>query len=183
MIKIYLLIVFVISLINGCTSIDYTRPASKQPPVYERSTAPGTQSSETKSHEPDIYDIEQQPKVITTAALDRGRTVKTKSNSVPASRQAVLDLLAQSKSAIEQQHYDDAENLLKRALRIEPGNAWLWHNMAVVKFYQGDYQQAIQQALKSNNLEKNNHQLKTNNGKIIKQSYIEIGEPEKARQY
>ena len=173
MIKIYLLMLFIISLINGCSSIDYSRRGAedssyKKPPVEER-----TVENEALN----------QPKVITTAALDRNVPVKQKKTSPPASRQAVLDLLAQSKSAIEQNNYDDAESLLKRALRIEPGNAWLWHNMAVLKFYQEDYQQAIQQALKSNNLEKNNPQLRKNNSKVIKQSYIELGEPQKAQQY
>lgn len=178
MIKIYLLILFIISLINGCTTIDYSRPRTgtgtesdsshKMPPVDDRTAA---------------SDELQQPRVITTAALDHGLPVRQKKNSPPASRQAVLDLLAQSKAAIEQSDYNDAEGLLKRALRIEPGNAWLWHNMAVLKFYQQDYQQAIQQALKSNNLGKNSPQLKRNNSKIIRQSYIELGEPQKAQQF
>lgn len=172
MIKIYLLMVLIISLINGCTSIDYTRPAEQKAPVSE----PAAQGRSAE-------EVIQQPKVITTAALDNRQTIKTQQKSVPASRQAVLDLLAQSKAAIDQQNYDEAENLLKRALRIEPGNAWLWHNMAVVKFYQNDFQQAIQQALKSNNLINNSPKLRANNGKIIKQSYIELGEPEKARHY
>ncbi|MCK5647640.1 MAG: tetratricopeptide repeat protein [Gammaproteobacteria bacterium] len=179
MIKIYLLIVFIISLINGCTSIDYSRPKADSPynipPVDDRSTVNDNRTSTS--------DEFQQPKIITTAALDRSLTVRQTSKSPPASRQAVLDLLAQSKSAIEQNNYNDAEGLLKRALRIEPSNAWLWHNMAVLKFYQQDYQQAIQQALKSNNLEKNNSQLRTNNAKVIRQSYIELGEPKKAQQY
>jgi len=179
MIKIYFLIVFIVSLINGCTSIDYTRTT---PPVYERS---GTdeQAVRQMDEQTRIQDDEQQAKVITTAALDRGQPAKTVKKSVPASREAVLDLLAQSKSAITEQQYDEAESLLKRALRIEPGNPWLWHNMAVVKFYQEDYQQAIQQALKSNNLQKNNQQLEINNAKIIKQSYIELEELEKAEKY
>lgn len=172
MTKLYLLILFIISLINGCTTIDYSRTdtdSSKiKPPVYERSS-----DSET----------EQQPRVITTAMADQAQPVKLKKKSPPPSRQAVLDLLAQSKSSMDESNYDEAESLLKRALRIEPGNAWLWHNMAVLRFYQEDYQQAIQQALKSNNLEKNNAQLKTNNSKIIKQSYIELGDLKKAQQY
>ncbi|WP_198264816.1 tetratricopeptide repeat protein [sulfur-oxidizing endosymbiont of Gigantopelta aegis] len=172
MIKIYLLIIFILSLINGCTSIKdspYNRTSMPdKPPVEDR-----TVNSEDQ----------HQPKVITTAALDRGTPMTRKKSSPPASREAVLDLLAQSKSAIEQYDYNSAENLLKRALRIEPGNAWLWHNMAVLKFYQQDYQQAIQQALKSNNLGKNNPQLKKNNSKVIKQSYIELGEPQKAQKY
>ena len=172
MIKLYPLVLFIISLINGCSTVDYSRrgadPLYKMPPVDERSTA---------------SDELPQPKIITTAVLDRSLSVNRKKHSPPASRQAVLDLLAQSKLAIEQYKYDDAEGLLKRALRIEPSNAWLWHNMAVLKFYQEDYQQAIQQALKSNNLEKNNPQLRKNNSKVIKQSYIELGEPQKAKQY
>ncbi|MCU7939005.1 MAG: tetratricopeptide repeat protein [gamma proteobacterium symbiont of Bathyaustriella thionipta] len=172
MTKLYLVILFIISLINGCTSIDYSRPDTdlndKYPPVNDRSSENTTQ---------------QQPRVITTALAEQAQPVKFKKKSPPPSRQAVLDLLAQSKNSMDQYHYDEAESLLKRALRIEPGNAWLWHNMAVLKFYQEDYQQAIQQALKSNNLEKNNTQLKLNNTKIIKQSYIELGDLEKARQY
>jgi len=162
MLKIYILILFIISLINGCSSIDYSRPEAALPPVYEASR---------------VEELEQveQPKVITSAAVTNTQVAKVKKKSVPASRAAVLDLLAQSKSAIEQQQYNEAENILKRALRIEPGNAWLWHNMAVIKFYQEDYQQAIQQALKSNNLGKNNQQLTSNNEKIIKQSKIELG--------
>lgn len=172
MTKLYLLLLFIISLINGCTSIDYSRPDAnsddKYPPVYER-------TSENA--------LAQQPRVITTAMAEQAQPIKLKKKSPPPSRQAVLDLLAQSKSAMEENQYDEAEGLLKRALRIEPGNAWLWHNMAVLKFYQEDYQQAIQQALKSNNLEKNNPQLKLNNSKIIKQSYIELGDLKKAQQY
>lgn len=172
MMKIYLLILFIISLINGCTSIDYsnreTESIYEKPPVEERITV--------------LEDV-QQPKVITTAALDRDLSVKPKSSAPPASRQAVLDLLEQSKSAMQEGEYQDAEGLLKRALRIEPGNAWLWHNMAVLKFYQEDYQQAIQQALKSNNLGKNSPELRSNNSKVIKQSYIELGEPQKAERY
>jgi len=172
MTKLYLLILFIISLINGCTSIDSSRSDTdlkdNNPPVYE-------QSSQTA--------IEQQPRVITTALAESSQAVKFKKKSPPPSRQAVVDLLVQAKSSMEELHYDEAESLLKRALRIEPGNAWLWHNIAVLKFYQEDYQQAIQQALKSNNLEKNNAELKINNAKVIKQSYIELGDLKKAQQY
>lgn len=172
MTKLYLLILFIISLINGCSTIDYSRPDTvpddKYPPVYERSANDTT---------------EQQPRVITTAIAEQVQPVTLKKKLPPPSRQAVLDLLAQSKAAMDESHYEEAEGLLKRALRIEPGNAWLWHNMAVLKFYQEDYQQAIQQAHKSNNLENNNPRLKANNSKIIKQSYIELGEPKKAQQF
>ncbi len=172
MIKIYLLILLIISFINGCSSIDYSRKSSD----LSQTTAPIEERTPLES------DI-QQPRLITTAAVTHSPAVKKKQTSPPPSRQAVLDLLEQSKQAIQEYEYDNAEALLKRALRIEPGNAWLWHNMAVLKFYQQDYHQAIQQALKSNNLGKNSPQLRNNNSKIIKQSYIELGELENAQQY
>jgi len=170
MIKFYCLILFIISLINGCTSIEpsgsETSSTEKKAPVIERIAKPEPQISAKA--------ITQQSKVITVASAAPALTTKPKKTSPPPSRQAVLELLAQSKSAIDQYHYNEAESLLSRALRIEPDNAWLWHNMAVLKFYQEDYHQAIQQALKSNNLQKNSPQLKRNNEKVIKQSYIMI---------
>lgn len=178
MIKLYFLMLLIVSLIHGCTTIDYSRSrplSGQQAAVTEKSTKQGTKQDVMQN-----ADMEQ-PKIITTAALERREPIVKAKISPPASRQAVLDLLAQSKSAIEKYKYADAESLLKRALRIEPGNAWLWHNMAVLKFYQQDYQQAIQQALKSNNLGHNNSQLRKNNSKVIKQSYIKLDELEKAQ--
>ncbi len=175
MFKIYLLILFIISLINGCSSVDYSRDRTmgSAPPVIEQSRSEDAVSSE------EVY----QPKVITTAAVSQGAISPRVSAKPPASRSAVLDLLKQSKAAIDQGNYNEAESLLKRALRIEPDNAWIWHNMAVLQFYRENYQQAVQQALKSNNLAKNNQKLKSNNYKVIKQSYIKLGEPEKAARY
>ena len=178
MLKNIIVLTTTLFLMNACASTEYSRTEAKpyvsqetnKAAVYERSVS---------------YQEKNEPaKVITTAALDKQyQSVDKSRTTIPASRQAVLDLLSQSKQAINNSNYVDAENYLKRALRIEPGNAKLWHNMAVVNFYQENYQQAIQQALKSNNLAKNNHQLIDNNSKVIKQSYIELGEPAKARQY
>jgi len=164
-------------LMNACASTEYSRttasPYSKSEttkvPVYERSV----------TYTEDM----NQPKVITTAALDKQYQSANNKKSVPASRKAVIDLINQSKQSMDKNDYVSAENSLKRALRIEPSNAKLWHNMAVVNFYQENYHQAIQQALKSNNLAKNNRQLIANNSKVIKQSYIELGEPDKAKKY
>lgn len=184
MLKLYLLILFIISIINGCSSVDYTRnrQTEARPPVVE-------QSREQAREQVLEHGVEQnttgtyQAKVITNAAVSQTQVASRSISKPPASRGAVLDLLKQSKTAIDEGNYSDAESLLKRALRIEPGNAWLWHNMAVLQFYREDYQQAIQQALKSNNLAKNNQKLKSDNYKVIKQSYIELGDPEKASRY
>ncbi len=179
MVKIYLLLLFIAALINGCSSTDYSREggqAYQPPPVVD-------QSQSDENIPPRTLEA-YQPKVITTAAASQSQNLsRAHSYRTPASRTAVLDLLKQSKTAMDEQNYNEAESLLKRALRIEPGNAWLWHNMAVLQFYRENYQQAIQQALKSNNLAKNNKKLESDNYKVIKQSYIELGKPEKAAEY
>ncbi len=163
MIKFYTLFFFIISLINGCSSV-------------ETETTRDKLSSEQSS------EVSPEPKVISIASAENISTVAVK-KSPPPSRQAVLTLLEQSKSAMERNDYSESQNLLTRALRIEPGNAWLWHNMAVLKFYQEDYQQAIQYALKSNNLEKQDPQLKNSNAQIINQSYLELDQIEKIQEH
>ncbi|MCU7835702.1 MAG: hypothetical protein KZQ83_10695 [gamma proteobacterium symbiont of Taylorina sp.] len=177
MLKNIISLILFLPLMNACSSPNYTRTGSEpySAPVINKTTV-----NNNTVH----YEDTSQPKLITTAALDRAhQPAAKKHNSIPASRQAVVDLLSRSKQALNNNQYVDAENYLKRALRIEPGNARLWHNMAVVNFYQENYQQAIQQALKSTNLTINNRQLIANNKKVIKQSYIELGEPDKAQQY
>ncbi|MCK5697078.1 MAG: tetratricopeptide repeat protein [Gammaproteobacteria bacterium] len=169
MTKFYSVLIFMMVFLNACTSIDYSKRETKQPSVPIALPQDAT--------------VNKQPKVITTATVTQAEPVQPKKKTPPASRTAVLELLAQSESAMQESQYEEAENLLARALRIEPSNAWLWHNMAVISFYQEDYPQAIQQALKSNNLEKNNRELKKNTDKIIKQSYIEMGNFSKAEQY
>jgi tetratricopeptide (TPR) repeat protein len=171
MLKLYLLIALIISFINGCSSIDpydiQESPPQSRVPVEEKTFA-----------EDVVKENAYQPKVITTASVSTNQTkaIPVKKSRTPASRQAVLDLLKQSKSAMDDYRYREAESLLNRALRIEPKNAWLWHNMAVLKFYQKDYQQAIQQALKSSNLERNDQQLRNNNNKVIQQSRLKLKE-------
>ena len=172
MLKKVIVLIIAIFLMNACASTEskpYSAAKTNKAAVYERSVSYKEDSGQVK--------------VITTAAVDNQYNPLKKKYKVPASRQAVIDLLAHSKQAIDENNYVSAENYLKRALRIEPSNAKLWHNMAVVNFYQENYHQAIQQALKSNNLAKNNRQLIANNSKVIKQSYIELGEPSKAKQY
>lgn len=178
MLKKIVVLILPVLLVNACASTEYTRTTASP---YSKSETPKVSVYERSV----IYTEDaNQPKVITTAALDSHyKSGGKKHNKVPASRQAVIDLLNQSKKAINASDYVAAENALKRALRIEPSNANLWHNMAVVNFYQENYHQAIQQALKSNNLAKNNRRLIANNSKVIKQSYIELGEPGKAKRY
>jgi tetratricopeptide (TPR) repeat protein len=56
---------------------------------------------------------------------------------------------------------------LERALRIEPRNAGIWHDLAQIRLHQGQYQQAESLASKSNNLAGSNRALQARNWKLI----------------
>jgi hypothetical protein len=55
----------------------------------------------------------------------------------------------------------------ERALRIEPRNARLWHELALVRFRQRDYGQAESLAARSNTLAGNDSELRSANQRLI----------------
>jgi tetratricopeptide (TPR) repeat protein len=60
-----------------------------------------------------------------------------------------------------------AAALLERALRIEPRNAALWHNLAAVRLSQQRYSQAESLALRSNSLAGADRKLQADNWRVI----------------
>lgn len=65
---------------------------------------------------------------------------------------AVMALLARAKDAKQANKPDLAASALERALRIEPTDPRVWHELALVRLRQGQYLQAEAVALKSNSL-------------------------------
>jgi Tfp pilus assembly protein PilF len=63
--------------------------------------------------------------------------------------------------------YVGAAATLERALRIEPGEAYLWNRLARVRMEQGQYAQAGNLAARSNALAGDRPQLKQSNWSII----------------
>ncbi len=76
---------------------------------------------------------------------------------------AVETLLKQAKEQFEQNETEQAAALLERALRIEPRNSVLWHNLAGVRLKQQDWQRAANLAAKSNTLAGDNKWLRVRN--------------------
>lgn len=76
---------------------------------------------------------------------------------------AVETLLNQAKEQFEQNETEQAAALLERALRIEPRNSVLWHNLAGVRLKQQDWQRAANLAAKSNTLAGDNKWLRVRN--------------------
>ena len=56
---------------------------------------------------------------------------------------------------------------LERALRIEPKNPRLWHELARVRLRQGDYQQAESTALRSNSWAGDDREIRAANQRLI----------------
>lgn len=63
-----------------------------------------------------------------------------------------------------------AAGSLERALRIEPRNPRLWHELAKVRLRQGDYAQAGNLAARSNSFAGSDAALRTANQAIIEQA-------------
>lgn len=76
-----------------------------------------------------------------------------------------------------------AANSLERALRIEPRNAILWSRLADIRFDQGNWQQAIQLAAKSNTLAGNDKQLRRRNWYLMANAYATLDNPVQAQKY
>ena len=81
--------------------------------------------------------------------------------------QAVVALLESADKYVKSKQLDKAGAALERALRIEPRNAGIWHDLAQIRLHQGQYQQAESLATKSNNLASDNRALQARNWKLI----------------
>ncbi|HHW77828.1 MAG TPA: tetratricopeptide repeat protein, partial [Xanthomonadaceae bacterium] len=81
--------------------------------------------------------------------------------------QAVAALLDSADKYVKSNQLDKAGASLERALRIEPRNAGIWHDLAQIRLHQGQYQQAESLASKSSNLAGGNRALQSRNWKLI----------------
>jgi cytochrome c-type biogenesis protein CcmH/NrfG len=70
---------------------------------------------------------------------------------------------------------------LERALRIEPRNARLWHELARVRLKQGEYAQAESVAARSNSWAGEDRALRAENWRLIAESRRARGDTEGAQ--
>ena len=80
---------------------------------------------------------------------------------------AVAGLMDSARTDTAAGRLTNAAATLERALRIEPRNARLWHELALVRFRQGDYAQAESLAARSNTLAGNDSELRSANQRLI----------------
>lgn len=89
---------------------------------------------------------------------------------VASSNQAVMSLLERARVHAASGRYSNAEVSLERALRIEPGNAHLWYELAQLAMQQGNFQQAESFALRANSFAAHNPRLKQRIQQLISEA-------------
>ncbi len=80
---------------------------------------------------------------------------------------AVVALQTEADQASATGEHDRAASLLERALRVEPHNPVLWHNLAVVRYREGDLAQAESMAMRSNRYADGRRSLMQRNWELI----------------
>jgi len=95
---------------------------------------------------------------------------------------AVVALLDRAEARDEAGLYEQAAAALERALRLEPRNAMLWHRLARVRLNQGQWQDAVELAAKSNSLATGNPDLRGLNWAVIAEAKERQGDRQGARE-
>lgn len=96
--------------------------------------------------------------------------------------QAVIALLDQARLDTEAGQRETAGASLERALRIEPRNPWLWHELAQLRLSQGHYAQAIALAHKSISFAVRERPLQAMNWRLIGNARVAQGNSTGAEQ-
>jgi cytochrome c-type biogenesis protein CcmH/NrfG len=116
------------------------------------------------------------------ATPDMPRPPLERKEETPSSTNAAVGALVEKARAQHaSKQTEQAGATLERALRIEPRNPVIWHELARVRLTQGKYAQAENLAAKSNTLAGENRRLKSENWRIIGQARSKLGDHQGAR--
>lgn len=88
----------------------------------------------------------------------------------PPANIAVAGLMDTARADVAANRLGSAAATLERALRIEPRNPRLWHELALVRLKQGDYAQAESTAQRSNAWAGADSDLRSANQRIIEEA-------------
>lgn len=94
---------------------------------------------------------------------------------------AVAGLMESARSEAASGNLANAAASLERAIRIEPRNPRLWHELASVRLKQGQYAQAESVAARSNSWAGDDRALRAANWRLIAESRRARGDEEGAR--
>jgi len=121
------------------------------------------------------------PQDETPQPSDKG-IVEPAPKPVVSDNKAVIALLDRAQHDSEAGQREAAGASLERALRIEPRNARLWHELAQLRLAQGQYAQAITLARKSNSFAGRQPRVQAENWQVIGQAHVAQGDTAGAEQ-
>jgi Tfp pilus assembly protein PilF len=101
---------------------------------------------------------------------------KPEAPAVASENNAVIALVTNARNDMSAGRLGTAAANLERAIRIEPRNPMLWHELARVNLHQGQAAQAAQFAGKSNSFAGDNVQLRAANWRLIGQALTQTGD-------
>jgi len=101
---------------------------------------------------------------------------------VVSANPAIIALLGRARFDTVAGDREAAGVSLERALRIEPRNTWLWHELAKLRLAQGQYVQAISLAHKSISFSGRDRHLQALNWRVIGNARVAQGKPAEAEQ-
>ena len=99
----------------------------------------------------------------------------------PSENVAVASLMDNARADVAANKLGSAAATLERALRIEPRNPRLWHELARVRLRQGQFAQAESVAARSNSWAGDDRGLRAENWRLIAQSREARGDREGAK--
>ena len=94
---------------------------------------------------------------------------------------AIAGLMDSARAEYAAGNFPSAAASLERALRIEPRNPRLWHELARVRLKQGQYAQAESVAARSNSWAADDKSLRAENWRLIAESRRARGDTEGAQ--
>jgi predicted Zn-dependent protease len=144
------------------------RPARSQPQPRSRPTGMVRPADQAESGRNPYDNVPQS-----------GREVSARNSPIRSSTgtsSAVKALLLRAKVDIVAARYEDGASRLERAIRIEPRNAEVWHQLARINYKQGKHASSITMAQKSNRYTASDSPLEKANWSLIKQASKAAGD-------
>lgn len=123
---------------------------------------------------------EKTPEALDKSLDDRYVAMLNRDETYVESNSAISDLLARAEQQQSQGQLQAAANTLERALRISPRNPLLWHQLAALRYQQGNLPQALQMAAKSNSFAGKDKHIQVKNWQVISHIKREQGDHEGA---
>lgn len=162
-------------LLAGCASVGTT---STPAPVAEATSPQATPPSMSTPRPETQVQTSPVPRGEAQPGAELPATPEPPPLPPASGNRAVMALLDRAQTDADAGRPDAASATLERALRIEPRNARLWHELAQLRLAQGQYAQAISLAQKSNSFAGAQRQLQALNWRVIGQARIAQGNPD-----